>query len=408
MATTALVGFALTGAAQAATSPLTVNLGGSVDFAAANFSSQDHGVNATSNHRDFESVYAVNLGVTGKANNGVEYGGNLDFGNGADIENAFTGGNNGVVFTAANIFMSGAFGKVQLGDSHGATDLALLAPVAGDGQVYGRYIDFLDTTQYAKTFIGGVDVTDHSTNITYFTPKVGNENNKVQAAVSYVPQFYNYGAGTVQYNKGNSAIGGYGSGANLNSPYKDVVKGALAYTGNIHPVALGLSADVISGSSSDATTGTANPLWVLTAPNGKVQSFTSFGVGAQAAAEGFTLGANYLDMGHYDTVAGQNKSQNEIGAALKYEFSKVAVGVSYLGGKGYDNTLTGVNTGVATTSGNYNYVKDFSSFGAGGSYTWAPGLTSNLDGVYFDQKTDATSANENKGYVLLVSQKLAF
>jgi hypothetical protein len=55
---------------------------------------------------------------------------------------------------------------------------------------------------------------------------------------------------------------------------------------------------------------------------------------------------------------------------------------------------------------NYNYVKDFDSYGLGGTYTWAPGLTTNLDGVMFDQEME--TGVKNDGYVLLVSQKLAF
>jgi hypothetical protein len=305
---------------------------------------------------------------------------------------------------AAYVWMSGAFGKVQLGDSHGATDLDVGLPTVGEGQVVGRYTDFLSTSEFAKTFSFGVDGTDHSTNITYYTPKVGNANNKVQLGVSYVPQFYDYGSTTVAFNSGGTA-GAPLAGANNLSPYHDVVKGALAYTGNIAPVAVGASAHIITGSSDHAGTDSG---WMNTAPAGfSTQSFTAWGLGAQGALNGFTLGATYDDNGNYDAVIGQNKDQDQYGAALKYEFSKVGVGVSYLGGRGYDNMLTGAAANTATTNvAGTNYIKDFNSIGAGGSYTWAPGLTSNVDGVYFDQKSDADI--ENQGYVLLVSQKLAF
>ena len=391
LATTALVGFAVAGAAQAATSPLNVTVGGSTDFVAGTFhESKASNPTADRASTSFETIYELNFGVNGKAS-GFDYGANLSLNNNPDVINGFAGNDNGIAVTNANIFLSGKFGKVQLGDSHGATDLALTAPVVGEGQVYGRYIDFLDTATHAKSFVAGVDGTDHSTNITYFTPKVGNEAHKVQAAVSYVPNFYNFGSNTVQYNDGNTV------GYNAMSPYKDVVKGALAYTGAFKPVTLGASAQIITG-SSDASNA-AQYTWTQSA-SGKVREFTAWGLGAQAAMDGFTLGANYLDMGHYNTAGAQNKDQDQYGLALKYEFNKIGVGVSYLGGEGYDNTLGAANAGTT------NYVKAFNSYGVGGTYTWASGLTTNVDGVMFDQKTDAGVKND--GYVLLVSQKLAF
>ena len=401
LATTAFVAFAAAGAAQAATtSPLTVNVGGSTDFVAGAFAESNRGTTSnglSSSNRDFETVYDIDFSVAGKMGNGVEYGGMLGLTNAQDISNGFNGTQSPYA-NVADVFLSGALGKVVLGDSHGATDLSVGAPTVGEGQVEGRYVDFLDVGAFAKNFVYGVDGTDHSTNVTYFTPKFGTENNKLQAGVSYIPQFYNYGSSVVKYDNGVST----NTNTNTLSPYKDVFKGALAYTGSLAPVALKASANMIHGSSNQVGSNTA---WNVNAPGVQnAQSFTSWGIGGQAALDGFTLGAGYTDLGHYDAVAGQGRNQNTYTAGLKYELNKLAVGVSYLGGEGYSNMLTSGATGANLD--NYNYVKDFNSYGAGGTYTWAPGLTSNLDGVVFDQKTDSNV--ENKGYVLLVSQKLAF
>jgi hypothetical protein len=403
LATTALVGFAAAGAAQAATAPLNVTVGGNVDFVAATY--HETGAGSNQNLDDFETLYALNFGVNGKTGSGVEYGGNLTLDNAPDIENAFLGAGNGLQVTTADIFLSGAFGKVLLGDSQGATDIAIAAPTVGEGQVTGRYIDFLNTFTFAKTFVAGIDGTDHSTNITYYTPKVGNDMNKVQAAVTFTPEFYNYGSSVIQTNQVRGTTTYSNANMNLLSPYRNVVKGAVAYTGTFKPVTLGLSADVINGSAKDigSTTATNTPLWIVNAPAGAPQDFTSWGVGAQAAAEGFTLGGNFTNLGSYNTVSGQGRDQHTYAAALKYEFSKVGVGVSYLGGEGYDNLITG---GTSAKNLNDNYVRDFDSYGVGGAYTWAPGLTTNLDGVLFQQKLE--NQNKNDGYVLLVSQKLAF
>jgi outer membrane protein OmpU len=395
LATTALVGIALTGAAQAATSPLTVNLGGDVDFIAANFATSGKGTqDSTSANRSMESLFDLDVSVKGKANNGVEYGGLVALSNAPSISNAFHGTSTPYL-SEGYTWMSGAFGKVQLGDERGATDLAVSAPVVGEGQVMGRFIDFTETNSFAKNFVAGVDGTDHATNVTYYTPKVGNANNKVQLGVSYVPQMYNYGSQTTLNQTGTVGQ------TNTLSPYHDVFKGALAYDGNIAPVAVKAAGYVITGDASGG--GATSYTWTNSAPAGNIQNFTAWGLGAQGALDGFTLGAGYDSQGHYDAVTGQDKSQHTYNAGLKYEFNKAAVGVSYLGGEGYANHMTSAVTTAAATS---DYVSTYNSYGAGGSYTWAPGLTSNLDGVYFDQKTDASV--ENKGYVLLVSQKLAF
>ena len=109
-------------------------------------------------------------------------------------------------------------------------------------------------------------------------------------------------------------------------------------------------------------------------------------------------------MGRYGTVHGQNRDQNSFTLGGKYEMDKVSVGLSWLTGQGYDNLLAGATT-AASVNGT-NYVQSFNSYGAGATYTWFPGLTTNADGVLFYQGTNAGPSND--GYVLLVSQRLAF
>lgn len=359
LATTAIVGFAAAGAAQAANSPLNVTVGGSVDFVAgASRESKSSGATNTTGG-DFETIYSLSFGVTGKAANGIEYGADLVLDN--DIDSTELVGGGDIDVTKAIVHMSGAFGKVQLGDARGATDLAVGAPVVAGI----RYIDFLGAGNFAKDLVVGVDSLDHSTNVTYYTPKVGNDMHKVQAAVSYVPQ---------QQSGSNVALVG-------NSDYRNTIKGAVAYNGSINNVAVNASAHMISAATSSAPA--------------VLRDFTSWGLGAQAAYQGFTLGANYTDNGHYNTVVTETKNQQTYAVGLTYELNKVAVGVDYLNAKGYSD--------AAFANG---YVKTFNKYGVGGTYTWAPGLTTTVNGVLFNQKTQA--GVENDGYVLLVSQKLAF
>ena len=79
LATTALVGFAVAGAAQAATAPLNVTVGGDVNFiAGTSHESKDatKGISLDRANLDFETLYSLNFGITGKAASGIEYGGN--------------------------------------------------------------------------------------------------------------------------------------------------------------------------------------------------------------------------------------------------------------------------------------------------------------------------------------------
>jgi len=375
LATTALVGFVAAGAAQAATAPLNVTVGGSIDFVAGAMHESRAAGATNSSSGDFETVYSLAFGVTGKAANGIEYGGTLVLDNDdyAATAAGINGNSNTIAVTAANLFMSGAYGKVVLGDQRGVTDLAVAAP-----SVVGiRYLDFLDSTRFSKKLVLGVDAKDHSTAIAYYTPKVGNEYGKVQAGVSYATNFGQYGS-DVQLTK--------------TAGYKNVLKGALGYTGNIKGVAVAASGHVVSGNMNQSIQSGAT----------SARPFFAWGAGLNGAYQGFTVGFNYADFGHLTTNSTQNKSQQTFGAGIKYEFNKYTVGFNWLGGEGYDYLTVG---GGAQTQ--YR-VKDFNNYGFGAAYTWAPGLTTDVDAVLFTQTLDKTGAKDNDGYVLLISQKLAF
>jgi hypothetical protein len=422
LATTALFGsVAFIGAAHATpapTSPITLNVGGYVDFVAGFYHEAQgaSGLTGTSipdmTSRDFEDEFKLNFDAMGKAANGMQYGANISLWNGPEATNLWQGDANGVELSSAYVWMSGAFGKLLLGDAHGSTDLFVYAPTVGEGQVDGRYMDFVSPFMLARMQPSGIDNTEHSTGITYYTPKVGNDDNKVQLGITYEPNMYDYGSNVIKFDNGTVP----GSSTDLNgrkiSPYQDVVKGALEYTGNFHPVNVAASAQMITGSSSSVAM--SSTTLGASAPSGiTAQDFTAWGVGTQIGFAGFTVGGSYTDEGSYMAAHGQNKAQNVTTLGGKYEFDKVAVGASWLTGQGYDNLLTNGASSVlpASQTANYtNYVRSFNAEGLGAAYTWFPGLTSNVDGVLFQQKVDnyGTTADGNQGYVLLISQKMTF
>jgi hypothetical protein len=429
LATTALVGVAFIssgiGVAHAAapSSPITVNVGGYVDAIAG----WDHESAATvgtsfvppggaatggllTNSHDFETEFKLNIDAIGRAANGIQYGANIGLWNGPEVTNLWTGGGSSVELNSAYVWLSGAFGKALFGDEHGASDLFVYAPTVGEGQVDGRYLDFVSPFAVAHFWPSGIDNTEHSTKITYYTPKVGNDDNKVQLGLSYAPQMYNYGQSTVLTNAANTPLAN-----GVSSPYEDLLKGALQYTGNFHPVNVTAAAQILNG-SAQGTAGT--PALFANAPAtagiaNHFKDFTAWGLGTQVGFEGFTVGGSFMDDGSYGTVAGQNHDQHVWTFGGKYEFDKVAVGASWLNGKGYDNLLA-TNTlggGTAATDGNQNYVDAFNAFSIGATYTWFPGLTTAADGTMFTQSvrdTSGATGGHDDGYVFLVSQKLTF
>lgn len=399
LATTALVAVAVTGAAHAApTSPISLNVGGYTDFVAGSFH-EAQGTTATPRASSgFETEYKLNFDAVGKASNGIEYGANVSVWNGPELSNLWAGGGTTASLNSAYVWVKGAFGKAMFGDEHGASDLFVYAPTVGEGQIDGRYQDFVSPTTLARFQASGIDNTEHGTKITYYTPKVGNDTHKVQLGVSYEPNAYNYGSGVTKYQTSGVTNGAV-------SPYKNVVDGALEYWGNIHPVTIAASINV--NTAKAGATGAGIPAMYGTAPSGAFRDYTTVGFGTQVGYQGFTVGGSYVDEGHYGTVSGQNKSQDIFTLGGKYEFDKVAVAASWLTGQGYDNLLAAPLLASANPLAGKNYVSDFNAYGAGATYTWFPGLTTNADGILFSQKVDG-NADHNDGYVFLVSQKLTF
>jgi len=366
LATSALVAFA--GVAQAAESPITVTAGGYVDFRAALVHESEATSTQTQGARrggDFATEYGVNLAAEGKGAGNIEYGAMISLDNKADLgEDAPA---DQIKMDQGYVWMSGAFGKTLMGDEHGASDLFVIAPTVGEGQIDGSYTYFTDRSTLAQMQPAFIDASENATKFTYYTPKVGNANHKVQLGVSFTPDSASTGNDVAKYmdNMGD---------------YRDTIESGIQYTGNFEPVSVVVS-----------------PMAVFADGVNDARDATVFGLGAQAMYAGFTVGGSYVDAGHYNTMkdADQSKDQTVWTGGVKYEFDKVAVAANYMDGEGY-----------APLAGVTSYVEDFSAVGLGATYTWFPGLTSSADAVFFSQ--DPAAGENNVGHVLMLSQKMAF
>lgn len=370
LATTAMVAFA--GAAQAAESPLNVTVGGYVDFRAAHFDEDFQ--DADRRNHDFETEWLTSVEATGKAGRNIEYGALISMWNGSDYTNDWNGGGANVNMKQGYVWLTGGWGKVMMGDTHGVTDLFVYAPTVGEGQFDGAYNHFTDTSTLARVKPTFTDNEENDTKVVYYTPKVGNENHKFQAGVNYTPNAENQGQSVVKYDTAN---------------YNDVFGIAAQYDGKwSYGIGTRVSALLSTGSTES---------------NVALQDYTSWGLGADISWNGFTVGGSYVDGGEYGAYDNQDEDQSAWTVGVKYDFDKVAVAGNYMSVQGYNNALV---AGTPVYADNDRYVDSLDVFGLGATYTWFPGLTTAVDAVIFSQDRD--DAEDNDGHVVMLSQKLAF
>ena len=369
---------------------LKLQLSGYADFRAGFFDQDsDNSAAAAETHRDFETEAKLNFDVIGHAQNNVEYGGRVSLWNGANANDGFNGGSNDMHIHEAYAYMGGNFGKILLGDSTGASDLFVYAPVVGEGQVDGSYSDFTSNATLAPFFPAYIDNEETSTKATYYTPVFSG----FQVGVSYAPQFYDYGQNVVKYHNAFSTTTN-----DQPTPYDDFIEAAAQYNTDYKNFNIKLSG-LLSTANRSSSFGAA----CGTGAGQLCQDFTSWGLGGQVGFGGFTVGGSYNDGGDYLAPVGTNDDQYTWSLGGTYEFGKAGVGISYLQGAGWTSGL--------------GYVQNYTSVGVGGEYNWLPGLVTSADFVYFDQAQRAGSGltgtvgagdGDNNGYVFLLSQRVNF
>ena len=389
LATTALAGAALCGAAEA---NMEVTVGGYNDFRAG-FTGQDLSAGAGIARRtnDFQNEFQLEVEAKNKTSNGLEYGAVATLWNGGQFGGIQQG--NTVNFHQTYGYVNGSWGQVRAGDEHGASDFAVHAPMTYDfgAQVDGNYTEFLrgqDVFAIAPSFI---DDDENSTKISYLTPKLGMGAHKVQLGVSYAPNFYNQGEATVFTTAGAGPV--YQNhvkiGGQYNGSFMDKVNASLGFV---------VQTAESTGRGVGATTAVA-------------RDFTSFDVGAQLGYAGFTVGGNYTDAGRFNTNAAQNSDQHVWSVGATYKFDRASVGGSYLQGKGYNNAgVVAGSTGFATAApalATDNYVDDYSVWGIGAGYSLFEGMTTSVDTAFFKQERPAGVGN-SEGHVVILSNRVAF
>ena len=413
LASSALVGVAML-AAPAFAGDLTVKLSGYDTAMLGQFSESEHvdPVLLTPNARNnigMENLFDINVSVEGKGSNNLDYGAMISLWNGPSYSNNW--GTNNVAFVAggakvagagtgqfsstsateqqAYIWMSNNWGKLMLGDAHGATDLFVYAPTVGSNQIDGYYQQFLDLNKVWRAQPTFIDNNESSTRITYYTPKVSG----FQGGISYAPDLYSQGLN-------NNSVSGTVVG--VSNVYDNQVEGALAWAGSYDKFNFKVSGLATTAQGNQDVTFAGLP---------PVVDYLSLGLGGQASYAGFTLGASYTDPGHYGEVKGQGKQQYMATVGGKYDWNQAAFAINFEDGEGYNPFWAAGLPGGALKPGlgaaDVDYVRNYMAVGFGATYTWFPGLVSGVDVVLFNQ-AGPTAAGDDNGEVVLLSQRVNF
>ena len=353
LATTALIAAGVF--ASPAQANLEVTVGGYAAFQAAMFDNDQ----TNESGRDFQSEAQILVSADATADNGLQYGAKVLLDASSDDSNNTD---------EVGLYLAGSFGRVEMGDDDGASELAVFAPTVGIGQINGSYDDYVLATAQGHALNDRGDHsftsldTDDSTKITYYTPKY----NGVQFGVSYAPELNDEGE-HVEFTENTAEA-------------SDVFEFGLGYDGEISGVQVKAGAIYVMG---DAATGT--------------EDLNSWTLGAKLGYQGFSFGGSYTDDGDsFGTTGAANDEISTWTVGATYEQGPWGVGVSYLD-KDFDTN--GASAGAA--GGTYSAVA------LGGTYKVAPGLTVGADLAFFDRNRAGT-ADDVDGYVLVTDVTAAF
>lgn len=380
LATTALI--AASAFAAPAQAQLEVTVGGFTAFQAAMFDNDT----ANSSERDFQSEAQIVVHARGVADNGLEYGARVA------IDTSTSDDSNA---DETHVYLGGTWGRLEMGDDDGASELVVFAPTVGIGQINGSYDDYVPAAAQGHIVndrgdhnFTAID-SDDSTKITYYTPKFSG----FQAGVSYAPEYQGFNIAGF-----TGVAGSPGETVTLaddTTVASDIFEVGLAYDGEFNGVMVKVGGNYVTASATDADVD------LVTAGTQTLEDVSAWSLGAQLGYNGFRFGGGYTHDGdslQLEGVGDDSVSSWNLGAT--YENGPWGVGVSYLDidfdDNAYAKSLTAGGTGG-----------DYTAWALGGTYTVAPGLTVGADLAFFDRNATGTADDED-GYVLVTDVTAAF
>lgn len=416
LATTALGVFA---AGSAFAENPTVSVGGKittqVGIADQNTKFSNANSSTTVRLRDTEDSHIrtdsrVDVKVSGKADNGLGYGGvTTIIGNASGKDDD---GNESTAGEKAYIYVDSGLGKVEAGSNSGASQSMKVSAASfarGSGGIAGDFYKFVNLGASAtnssgalgeKKFIVTPDlpsvalpgartaefssatvaataerVTEYANKVTYYSPRLMG----LQAGVSYAP---NLGE------KGNSnGFKGKYAGASAPQYARDVWTGGVNYQGEYNQVGIKASAVAENGGKTQKT---------ATTDTTTHDDIKAYELGLNLNYAGAVIGGSWATIPEF----GRDKTQNDeagfwtLGAG--YEFGPFAASVTYLNSKAEDDS--------AGTS----HKNTFKNVSVGADYKLAPGLVPYVEVSFFDTNDKVSTTTDNDGSVVIVGTQLTF
>lgn len=339
------------------------------------------GLNITGNEQQSELVWSA----TGTADNGLEYGANVQWrwlGAGAGA-----GG-----FDESYMDFRGGFGRVYLGSEDGVSDL--VAGTAGHTVQVGTWGTDGNNALRHFTVPGGMSTTLH-----YYQSHAGmtSDSNKI----GYVtPSFGGFSAGISYSPDGNT---GQAAGVN-NGGAQKVTEIAAGYNGSFGDVSLtvdgsyGFGSDEAGGTISGATLNNNGTITAGGANTGDQEDIGAYQLGAMVGFAGFNVAGAYGDNDDSGCLKATNNcdagSYWNLGAG--YSFGPASVSVMY-------------QEGTSDPDGD-NQEDESEIFHAGVSYTVAEGLSTYANYYNMDFQADGgtTLANRNEADILILGSRITF
>lgn len=344
---------------------------------------------------DMQRESELHFNAVGVADNGLEYG--------FQVEMNVDGGDSaaGTVTEESYLFLSGDWGRVNLGSEDGANYLLQVAAPSADSNIdgirqyinpvnypgivdpsYTSTVDVLtagaagaatglgtlpqpftsgadavaDSGQLATAYTGiltgyglsGVDydndITGYSEKLTYLSPIM----NGFQAGVSYTPDVRDAGSAT--------GLAGFNTD-DVFDVFGEAYEGAIRYEGTFNNVGVAVGAGYTHVELEDEDGSVANPFG--TTYNGGLDDFKEWNVGLDLDIGAFGIGAIYTE--HNNAMDGTNDENETYVVGIDYTTGPFKLGASYLNN---DNNILGTGAEIETDR-----------YTGGVIYTAAEGLT---------------------------------
>ncbi len=358
LGTTALGAFALAASVQA--SPLSVKVGGEIDFQA---SSVDQDLDAGVRNVKFANDTEIHVNVEGKSDNGLVYGAVIELEADVSADARGEGQNADKTF----IFLETDAGRFELGNNTAAADALSVGAdsiaVATGGIDGDWYLYATSTAGFAflpdLPVAAARGVSEDASKITYFTPRF----NGFQAGVSYTPD----------QGDGGTAAGFTGEN---NGDFENVISAGLSFNGEFENV--GVMASVNGEFGDSETAGT--------------EDLSAYELGLALTFEGFSVAGSWGDHGESGYATGSNIEADYFTLGAAYDAGNVGLSVTYLNG----------NVDLGAAGENESQV-----ISVGADYALAPGLTPYIEANFFELDAPGT-ASDNDGTVVLVGSTLSF